>query len=199
MGPGPASGRFDFCFVFTSRKGLRCVPRAKLSALTRSDHLGRGGRGGQESNALPQATERGPWDCSPQSPGGSASPRPPDPPPGESRERVLGLERRKAGPGASQRPAPPEIAVARPAGLRAPHVSRNLRSTVPGRRERTEQRDPARGTRAAPEASGRQCRLGVAWTCSVLAGLGVGGRRPSPADDTARAPTALRPRLRTGT
>lgn len=73
MGPGPASGRFDFCFVFTSRKGLRCVPRAKLSALTRSDHLGRGGRGGQESNALPQATERGPWDCSPQSPGGSAS------------------------------------------------------------------------------------------------------------------------------
>lgn len=118
MGPGPASGRFDFCFVFTSRKGLRCVPRAKLSALTRSDHLGRGRRGGQESNALPQATERGPWDCSPQPPGGSASPRPPDPPPGESRERVLGLERRKAGPGASQRPAPPEIAVARPAGLR---------------------------------------------------------------------------------
>lgn len=42
-----------------------------------------------------------------------------------------------------------------------PHVSRNLRSTAPGRRERTEQRDPARGTRAAPEASGRQCRLGV--------------------------------------
>lgn len=118
MGPGPASGRFDFCFVFTSRKGLRCVPRAKLSALTRSDHLGRGRRGGQESNALPQATERGPWDCSPQSPGGSASPRPPDPPPGESRERVLGLERRTAGPCASQRPAPPEIAVARPAGLR---------------------------------------------------------------------------------
>lgn len=199
MGPGPASGRFDFCFVFTSRKGLRCMPRAKLSALTRSDHLGRGGRGGQESNALPQATERGPWDCSPQSPGGSASPRPPDPPPGESRERVLGLERRKAGPCASQRPAPPEIAVARPAGLSDAARLQEPAVHSPRQRERTEQRDPARGTRAAPEASGRQCRLGVAWTCSVLAGLGVGGRRPSPAEDTARAPAALRPRLRTGT
>lgn len=102
MGPGPASGRFDFCFVFTSRKGLRCVPRAKLSALTRSDHLGRGG-GAARSQMLcprPQSEVRGTAAPSPQA------------------DQPLGLERRKAGPGASQRPAPSEIAVARPAGLR---------------------------------------------------------------------------------
>lgn len=37
--------------------------------------------------------------------------------PSPQADQPLGLERRKAGPGASQKPAPPEIAVARPAGL----------------------------------------------------------------------------------